>query len=257
MIQQRTFWSVVAFGLILSAPASADEPSFESEQWFYRRTVDYLSVGPIQTERLASASEDAFFDSVADASGVVTAQSRQPVVRIHEAKRRSEFLKDYFQYDLNGDGQISRVEIEAVWMHREISFRGTFVPSDYLTQEVQEKTTREVDILMAPDTNHDGVLTISELVEAAREAIKIPVSPAHGNKREAYWTPVPAALSSKGDGEVTLDDYRRFAAMMAARIDKNHDGEISFEEVAAFARRMGDGDRIDALERSLEKMRKR
>lgn len=146
--------------------------------------------------------------------------------QINEAAVRAGALSSLLQFDLDGDGVVTRDEIETylagnMMMILLSQSRGDAADAD---RQFQSAVTQA----MAPDTNGDGRIDAAEmLATAAKHAIRF-----GGNSLQ--W--VALTLDENGDGRVTRVEYLRAAEAIFWTIDSNGDGVLSKEEIDAFSK---------------------
>ena len=89
----------------------------------------------------------------------------------------------------------------------------------------------------ARDTNHDGVLTKREIA-AGIARMRVSKGPTAAAQTEALTDLFMSRTDANGDGKVTLAEMQGQMAVIAAKMDTNHDGIVSREEQRAAQQRM-------------------
>jgi Ca2+-binding EF-hand superfamily protein len=145
--------------------------------------------------------------------------------QIHEAGARAMALSSLLQFDLDGDGVITRTEIET-------SVTGSLIAilisqdSSEASAAMRQKLQASIDQAMAPDTNGDGRIDSAEmLVYGEKRAIRYSGNP-------LLW--VAPTLDENNDGRVTVVEYLNAAEAAFRKVDSDGDGALSKEEIDAF-----------------------
>jgi Ca2+-binding EF-hand superfamily protein len=169
----------------------------------------------------------------ANADGILS----EADITIHQRdtaiRRRLDKLYPLLEYDINGDGEVTRQEIEAVEMTRlsrakrntpQIKFVGT-PPARSYEQHIGSK--------LVADANNDGRIDMREMLAYANIDADAPVIGANL---------VQAALSLriKDEPGVKLEALLDAGERVFKRIDLNNDGTVSSAELDEFRVAIGD-----------------
>jgi hypothetical protein len=160
------------------------------------------------------------------------------------ARARSAEIGSLVALDLDGDGVVSRAEIETVARYNAIraTARST---SDRCGAEARQRLAKpvadEVARGLAHDRNSDNRLTLDEIVAAgepmreAAEALAARSERRTPDERRAHMVAdlVPLALDAGGDGVVSLAEYDAAVDAIFREYDDDGDGTISVAEAAA------------------------
>lgn len=137
----------------------------------------------------------AAFDRIAP-SGEIPVIGSATTLQIRAAADRARVFLAYTQYDLDGDGQVSRAEYDA---HAELSWGDTLGEREY--KMLDEEWTRA-------DANGDGLITHSEILGLALKLHPVPDTGPLGPEAQAMlkmdldndgyvtWPEVEAVLSA-------------------------------------------------------------
>jgi len=126
-----------------------------------------------------------------------------------KAKKAEMKEKRFNKLDADGDGSISREEMEAVSEKRKA-----------------RKASKKAEILERYDTNLDGELSDAErtVLKAERDAKRAEKGERGGKKGKRGERPNPDA---NGDGFISLDEHLAMADQLFARLDANSDGVLT------------------------------
>ncbi|WP_374310450.1 EF-hand domain-containing protein [Dongia sp.] len=163
------------------------------------------------------------FRNVADGDGVLNAQIIADKAAIAAAGSRANRIEEILRADLDGDGSVTRAEMEKSKASRR---HGNTAQDQTI---IEQQRNAELDRAMAPDGNADGVITFEEMRQAAADSVA-----ARGDQRGDRATAL-LAMDGDGDGSVTLREVRAAAQAIFARFDTNGDGEIGEVERKALA----------------------
>jgi Ca2+-binding EF-hand superfamily protein len=215
---------LAVLAMTLAASTACAQPVFQSsasaEALFGRSTrPDETLAQYLDTRR----GEFRAFD--VDGDGAITDADLKLQRQINEAGARAMALPTLLQLDLNGDGVITREEVEAF-------FTGNFIvalfaqKSGELSEVERKQLQMGIDQAMAPDTNNDGRIDAAEML-------------AYGEKRAIRYSGNPLqwvvlTLDENKDGRVTLDEYLKAAEAAFHKVDSNGDSVLSKDEIDAF-----------------------
>jgi len=153
----------------------------------------------------------------ADGDGAVSPADLVRRKELAAASLRAARLSSILRADLDGDGMVSREEMEKHGIVR-------------------------VDEIMRFDSNQDGKLDWQEMLAYARAGASPARRPATSPLFEAIM-----ALDEKHEGHVTWATYQATAEAFFNSIDTDHDGRISHDEIEANRQRTGFGPAPDRL----------
>ncbi len=166
------------------------------------------------------------FRNVAGSDGVLNAQVIADRAAIQAAEARASKIKDVLRADLDGDGSVTRAEMEKSKASRQRG--GTAADQAIIAQQINV----ELERAMAPDANTDGVITFDEMRQSA--AISVEAREDRRGDRAAAML----AMDSDGDGSVTLREVRAASQKIFASFDTDGDGEIGDMEQKMLAEQL-------------------
>jgi hypothetical protein len=219
-------------------PVRADDNGLEfGDAWLRSRLG---GVGANQkVDQLRQMLRGAFFMSDVDGGGIST-KDYELAETIDKAQQRAGRLSQSLMRDLDGDGVVTRSEIETVLSrqaHQPINANGVMV--EPTPEQIKIILNRLVADALRPDANNDGKLTFDEM---AAEPVEL--------GRRAVWygrqQMVPMGLDADKDGTVTIQEYDQAIDRIIAELDINKDGLISGDEAANFARKAEESRRLMA-----------
>jgi Ca2+-binding EF-hand superfamily protein len=153
-----------------------------------------------------------------DRDGAVSSADLALQSELYQALGRSSRLSHVLSADLDGDGVVSREELEKILE----------TPGGRILGSIED--------LMRFDRDQDGRLDWSELVAWAQSRPnplpRIPPSPLYR---------AIMALDENHDGKTSWDEYRAAAEKFFQSVDTDHDGALSIEEIEANRARTGFG----------------
>lgn len=227
----------VCLGLI--APARA------SSEWIVDMMAGALRAD-VTWEQVRSHMLPTFVASNPGDRGV-TAEGVDNLRKIAIAQRRAQVIAEILIYDLDGSGSVTKDEIVTVMepRSRQMIFANG-VQLEPSPQQIRLQLDRLVNDALKPDTNHDGVVTATEIErEAQRQAEEASTGWQQGIAPQL----VPMALDANGDGAVSLAEYEAAVREQFDTIDRDHDGRISAGEVENF------GKIIDEARQAIQRVR--
>jgi Ca2+-binding EF-hand superfamily protein len=164
--------------------------------------------------------------------GGISQSDYDTLAQIQHAARRSQMVAQTLVNDLDGDGQVTRAEIEVALgkqARQPISMHGTTVAP---TAEQIAKILRGlVDEALKPDRDGDGVITMTEMLAAASARLD-------QESPKRLHQVVPFSFDSDGDRTVSLAEFEAVVARVLASMDTDGNGRFSVEEVDALSLRL-------------------
>ena len=217
--------SAICLG-VLGAPAEA------SPEWIIIRMGSFMRAD-VTWEQVRSHMLSAFYQSNPGERGV-SAQGIEDLRRIQTAQHRSRVIAQILNYDLDGDGNVTKDEIATVLQPRaRQAIQANGVQFEPTAQQVRLQLDRLVSDALKPDVDGDGVITAAEMrQEAQRQADQIAVK-----LQQNTMQFVPMSLDTDGDGAVSLAEYEAAVRAQFDAADQNRDGRIAAGEVADFRKR--------------------
>jgi Ca2+-binding EF-hand superfamily protein len=148
-----------------------------------------------------------------------------------ESQRRARNLTQWLRYDLNGDSQVEDAELRSVaqkillpsglGMGNRISVRPTPEQVESIYLQLKER-------LKLPDENKDGVTTLAEMLEGAKNAKSMNSFTVNMIKQNQ----VSHAFDTDKNGVVSEAEYLTVIKGIFDRFDKNNDHKIDEVELA-------------------------
>jgi Ca2+-binding EF-hand superfamily protein len=206
-----------------------------SSEWIIARMGGALRP-EVTWEQVRSTMLMAFYQSNPDERGV-TPQGIDNLRRSVMAQRRAQAIAQILNYDLDGDGSVSKDEITAVMQPRArqmIHVNG--VQLEPTPQQVRLQLDKLISDALKPDTDGDGIITPAEIQEDGER---------HAQQAGAGWQQnaaqfVPMTLDSDGDGVVSMAEYEAAVREQFNHVDKDRDGRISASEFSEFGNRLNE-----------------
>ena len=172
-----------------------------------------------------------FFDQATNGSGAASAEVLKSKEAIMRAQRRGMIIGGMLQKDLNGDGTITKQELDIYYtpVSREMlrSNGGiTVMPTKEQQAEILQKA-EEKDFAL--DTNGDGRISVDEMLQDANKKLE-------GEKMGGYYQGALSpdklmTLDGNSDGVVTMDEYLAAVVKAYKQVDTNGDGTLSPQEI--------------------------
>lgn len=159
----------------------------------------------------------------------VSEKSMQLLEQIDQARARSQKIAAVLAHDLDGDGVVTRAEVEAVLgrMARQPLRSGgaQVMPTPEQTRDILHKL---VDKVMEADVDRDGRITADEMRAVAAKELAVAPQFQRSARRQ-----IPLGLDADGDGKVTLAEYEASVRRVLSSIDTDGDGTIGPAEASA------------------------
>lgn len=140
----------------------------------------------------------------------------------HAVQLRARNVHWWLAADLNGDGQVTRAEVEKIyWPIARMSVSHNDPAAGPLEEQARRKLEEMIAGSMRADANSDDVVTL-------REVLAMP------DERQSSAAPLPEFLDSNGDGVVRPQEYLDVVDVVLSTVDRDGDGEISSQESREF-----------------------
>ncbi len=180
----------------------------------------------------------AVFSSVDVNGGGVTEDDYKLKEQMGEASSRAYAMLKWLQKDLDGNGEVTREEVEIfnkAKAGRPVYHQG--IRLDLTEDQVAQILKKLVDKSMIDDSNEDGKIDFSEAAAAAKKKYKGKYS--HSRSRYyqlRYSRKVPLSLDADKDGSVSKEEYEKAITRILSEADENKDGIFSREEASKYSR---------------------
>ncbi|HZG27394.1 MAG TPA: EF-hand domain-containing protein [Ensifer sp.] len=172
------------------------------------------------------------FDQVTNGSGVASYELFKWKEAALRAQRRSMLLSSMLTKDINGDGTITKDELDIFYAPTstaklQTNLGITVTPTKEQQAEILQKA-EEKDFKL--DTNGDGRITFEEMLQDANKKLE-------GENVGSYPSVLNSdklmMLDANSDGVVTRDEYLASVTKAYKQVDTNGDGIISQQEMRA------------------------
>jgi Ca2+-binding EF-hand superfamily protein len=180
---------------------------------------------------------DDFFQIDADGDGKLTQDDVDLHALMDKIQFRSTAMNLVTRFDLDGDGAVTEDEIRRAKRYELRILRGRMLGNqtsplsvDEVMQNQIESTVRSV---MAMDADNDGKVDYSEAGKFPQPGVKPGTTSYHeqaGRARRAL------TLDSQFKEAVTLADYQGAGEALFRKVDSDHDGKISQQELTEYRR---------------------
>jgi Ca2+-binding EF-hand superfamily protein len=232
----RAAVALLFLALTCFAGAAAQDPRLGPDHWMRQRVEPSIRPGAT-LQQVKERVRDYFYNLDFDGTGV-SARSYDIFLQQHRAKERATQINRLLALDLDGDGVITREEMETVARIYAASTAAR-LPADPRPDQERRRAGMATQIAhwLKYDRNGDGRITIDEVLAAAEDELDAREK-ADGRPREARRAHlvaelVPLALDANGDGIVSLDEYDAAVEAAFREYDDDGDGVISAAEAQA------------------------
>lgn len=221
---------ILTAGAVLAAgTANAQSaPEMPAEDWMRTRLG---GIGQNQTiDQVRQSLRYQFFNADIDGGGI--SQSDYELARkITFAQMRANVSTQIMVRDLDGDGKVTRAELETVLMQQATrplsSGTAQVVPTPEQTKEI---LARLVSDALKADSNGNGEIEFSE-------AYRIPEEQTRWMRQSAGQNALPWSFDTDKNGIISLAEYDAVANRVIEEVDADKNGKISQEESIAFAQK--------------------
>lgn len=218
-------FGLVTLLLSLSVAVASPAQAITGEEWVRLKVANLLRPGA--TFATVDAEMARFFDAADPEMKGVSQHSYDLLDQVKRAEKRAREIARVMAFDLDGDGVVTREELETGLAAQARQFfqqrgLGLGLGVGLGVEPTREQFLAVREKLMAPyladDFRKDGRITLDEMQRAA-------------DQQPDYAPPfserVPLDLSSRGDGVVTREDYEAALRRAYDSFDVDHDGTIS------------------------------
>jgi Ca2+-binding EF-hand superfamily protein len=224
--------ALLFLALTFVSSATAQDRRLGPDHWIRQRVEPSIRPGATLLQ-VKERVRDYFYNSDFDGTGV-SAHSYDVVIQQHRARERAMHIRRLLALDLDGDGVITREEIETV---SRIDVASRIGPSATdQRQDAKQRSNIEAEIArwLKYDRDGDGRITMDEIIAAAEDAVKI-AEAERKKSREQHLTQnlVPLELDTDGDGVVSLAEFDAAVEAVFREYDDDGDGVISAAEAEA------------------------
>lgn len=188
---------------------------------------------PISVARLRSSLRRRFDTANVDGGAITESDLKRRAAR-GAASDRGARMARWLGYDLNGDGVVDRAELEDVLRPQAMRpIRMAGVEISPTKEQVQTILDNLVKRTRLPDPNGDGVSTLDEMYEAARN--QVATQPRRRVRVDAFDR---SPLDLDGDGATEWVEVDAAFVAAVELIDTNRDDMIDQGEIGAANRRV-------------------
>ncbi len=239
---------LLVLGSTSGVVAAVDERQLSGEETFRIALKAQLRAGDSLEEALERLRA-VFAESDLDGGGISDSDIDLNL-RIRTASQRRMHIEPWLDRDLDGDGAVTRAELEAFFgktARKPVRSDGVYL---FPTREqIAEKVAKLVDKALEVDRNRDGTVTLPELLEAFRY-----IAERNAYEKHIRKIAVPLALDRDGDGIVTEREFTGIVADTLEELDRDQDGALSKLELAELGAQVRElKRRAEAAQRALER----
>ncbi|MCD2171403.1 EF-hand domain-containing protein [Rhizobium sp. C4] len=215
--------------LTLSTPgANSEIPQNSVPNWLISFVVQGKPGNMEETQRRL----ERLFDQVTNGAGVASRDMFTLQEAVTRAQRRSMFLSGILQKDIDGDGTITKQDLDVYYtplarQKLRTNVGVTIIPTQEQQADIRQKA-EEVDFKL--DANGDQRITFDEMLQDATRKTE-------GEKISAFASPIQPdklmMLDQNLDGTLTKEEYSAAIAKAFKQVDSNGDGTLSQDEIRA------------------------
>lgn len=217
-------------------PAVSPPPTIPAA---YQYLLSRVQVGQALHSYLDKLRID-FFRFDTDADGKITQRDVDFHTLMQAVQERANAVLVVMRYDLDGDGVVTEGEIRRAMKY---DLRAEFAqaamnlagkPSAFTTEALEKQIETNVRSIMALDSDNDGKVVISD---APKLFERKPRSAAASQYGQSGRSRQALTLDLQSRGEITLADFQGAGEVLFRKIDTDHDGTISQQELTDYQRR--------------------
>lgn len=227
MSSSKKFLTGIAAAAVISLSAQAAhsvEPSVSAEDWLIARI---RFSGDQQVTHMRTLLVSHFYDADADGGGVAESDYELHQAA-HRALTRANELAKHLARDLDGDGTVTRAELERSFLSQANKPLRSSQDLDVAptSEQIKAIMDRRVTEALSNDSNKNGTL---EFMEMYRD------SPAQAKSLAAMRAQVelPPSFDSDRNGVITLMEYEGAVSRVLDVIDADKNGIVTPGEAAA------------------------
>lgn len=217
---------IVSMTLVAGSASAWAQPAESGDDWLRQRAHALLRQGDAMEAALRKMARP-FWNTDVDGGGVTEADHRLHE-KISQADRRGRRVWKWLISDLDGDGVVTRAELEAIYgkqARQPLRSHGVeLIPTEEQVRQTLDKLVRDA---LKVDADGNGTITLTEALRAAEAEI---------SKRRRYSSTrhlVPLSLDRDGDGTVSRGEYREAVERVLRAIDQDGDGLFSSQELVS------------------------
>jgi len=229
---------------LTSAMAADATPGLSPDDWLRTRVLPQGRDQPVSS--LFDIVRNFYSASDIDGGGI-SASDHELADRLDDAQLRAMRVGQLLQHDLDGDGKVTRAELETVFTQRAsqpLYANGVrLLPT---REQIAQQKERLIAEALRADADGDGVLTIAEV---SRE----PQGAERSGLRNRRLKMVPLSFDSDGDGSVSPAEFEARIDTFLKTIDTDGNGKVSDAESAAFAKAQEAARRAESAQRQAER----
>lgn len=233
----RLFVFLVITCVVVPGPVLAQGDAGGGDEWLLLQISSYSQGQDTKVDTVLRLLRRIFVQSDVDGGGV-SARDYVLAEQIEQAQALSEMLKRWGQWDLDGDGKVTRAELAQYFSRQsrqDIAGQGgvSLVPTKEQSAEMLAKLVGDA---LVWDLDHEGTITLAEVRQAAREAWakRYPRTDSDFKRRQL----VPLSLDANNDKTVSAAEFEAAVRRVLDDIDRNGDGKIDADEMSALRERV-------------------
>lgn len=220
--------AVIAAAFASSVGASAQPVEISAEDW--ARSRIYLGGNGQEVAHVRKSLDMIFQNMDADGSGV-SQSDYELLEKKQTAQWRTQGLAAILQNDLDGDGRVTRSELEQVLKQQSLHplSSGT-AQVEPTPEQARQILDRLVGDALKADTDADGVISFAE-------AYRVPGNQGAVAYRFPTQNVLPQPFDADKDGVISKAEYETVVDRVLGEIDADGNGVLSIEESTAFTQK--------------------